>query len=478
MAILVQLNPIVQIEKTSDYIDLSLEGSTRKRRINNLRPALIELINSLKHKNLAVVEHVKSISTVFRDENVLNLLLIISRLEESGFFIYKYVLKDKLLFTLEPNNYNYTKTQKVKPNDLLLINEDFNLTIDNDSRFLIDIPFSESTIKIYNKIIFEFIDCFRVPETIESLKNFENIDSEDIIDWATMFLNAGVLKIHSDSEKIDCDLNQRIWGLIDLNFHYRTRRGFHKKPNGATWRGKNMNNYPKNAIADKYLDTIKLIKPTHPKNQPGFFNIIEKRKSKRSYSQGSLLNQEEISRLLWYSFREKSIIHKNDVQDDYTHRPVASGGAIHELEIFLLINKMSDLAKGLYHYDPKGHKLGVIQTDISEPARKILRECSESALMDKGQHPHVVIIIAADYGKLAYKYEGVTYALILKHAGVLIQQLYLVSTAIELAPSAIGCGDSKAFSDMSGFDIKNVTSVAEFILGPLAEEEIATNQEK
>ena len=78
---------------------------------------------------------------------------------------------------------------------------------------------------------------------------------------------------------------------------------------------------------------------------------------------------------------------------------------------------------------------------------------------------NVLIIIAAEYGKLAYKYEDITYSLILKHSGVLIQQLYLVATALNLAPSALGTGNIDLFSKITGLNILKQTSVAEFILG-------------
>ena len=45
-----------------------------------------------------------------------------------------------------------------------------------------------------------------------------------------------------------------------------------------------------------------------------------------------------------------------------------------------------------------------------------------------------------------------SYAMILKDAGVLTQQMYLVATAMGLAPCALGAGDSQAFAELSGLD--------------------------
>lgn len=62
------------------------------------------------------------------------------------------------------------------------------------------------------------------------------------------------------------------------------------------------------------------------------------------------------------------------------------------------------------------------------------------------QPPDILFQFAARYGRLSWKYEGIVYALILKYAGVIMQQLYLVATALNLAPCSLGCGDSELFA--------------------------------
>ena len=46
-----------------------------------------------------------------------------------------------------------------------------------------------------------------------------------------------------------------------------------------------------------------------------------------------------------------------------------------------------------------------------------------------------------------------------------MQNMYLVATAMELAPCAIGDGDSDLFAEASGLDYYTEGSVGEFILG-------------
>ena len=56
------------------------------------------------------------------------------------------------------------------------------------------------------------------------------------------------------------------------------------------------------------------------------------------------------------------------------------------------------------------------------------------------------------------------YAVTLKNAGALYQQMYLVATAMNLAPCGLGGGDSDLFAEAAGLDYYAETSVGEFLL--------------
>ena len=57
------------------------------------------------------------------------------------------------------------------------------------------------------------------------------------------------------------------------------------------------------------------------------------------------------------------------------------------------------------------------------------------------------------------------YNVMLKNVGVLYQTMYLVATAMDLAPCALGGGDSDLFTRAAGLDYYAETSVGEFLLG-------------
>jgi SagB-type dehydrogenase family enzyme len=57
------------------------------------------------------------------------------------------------------------------------------------------------------------------------------------------------------------------------------------------------------------------------------------------------------------------------------------------------------------------------------------------------------------------------YALVLKNLGALYTTMYLVATAMGLAPCALGGGDSELFSQAIGLDPYAEPAVGEFLLG-------------
>ena len=79
--------------------------------------------------------------------------------------------------------------------------------------------------------------------------------------------------------------------------------------------------------------------------------------------------------------------------------------------------------------------------------------------------PQVLILIAARFARAMWKYESMAYALVLKDVGVMYQTMYLVATAMGLAPCSLGGGHSDAFAAAAGLDPYAETSVGEFTLG-------------
>jgi SagB-type dehydrogenase family enzyme len=151
------------------------------------------------------------------------------------------------------------------------------------------------------------------------------------------------------------------------------------------------------------------------------------------------------------------------VRQDFAGRPYPAGGGLYELELYAVIQACNHLAPGLYHYDPAGHRLIRLRERTPEVAA-LLRDAAESTATPEDTL-QVLLILAARFPRLAWKYESIAYALTLKHVGVLFQTMYLTATAMGLAPCAIGGGDADLFARAAGTDYYAETSVGEFLLG-------------
>ena len=151
---------------------------------------------------------------------------------------------------------------------------------------------------------------------------------------------------------------------------------------------------------------------------------------------------------------------------NFASRPYPGSGAMYELDLYVVVQRCAGLAPGLYRYDPLRHALATI--DAAEmDVELLLAEAAGSAGMAPDSL-QVLLVIAARFERVAWKYESIAYSLILKDTGALIQTMYLAATAMGLAPCALGCGDSDLFARAAGTNYYVKTSVGEFLLGSKA----------
>jgi len=96
----------------------------------------------------------------------------------------------------------------------------------------------------------------------------------------------------------------------------------------------------------------------------------------------------------------------------------------------------------------------------------------QAALATTGAPPRlqVLLIVTARFQRLSWKYESIAYATVLKDVGVLYQTMYLVATAMGLAPCAVGGGNADLAARILGLDYLAESSVGEFLLGSRGED--------
>ncbi|HWG98302.1 MAG TPA: SagB family peptide dehydrogenase [Pilimelia sp.] len=192
---------------------------------------------------------------------------------------------------------------------------------------------------------------------------------------------------------------------------------------------------------------------------PTFTAVLEDRRSVREHDADHPLHVEQLGEFLYRCARVRGVAVLDGIE--HLDRPFPSGGAVHELEIYPVVNRVTGLAPGLYHYDGHEHRLEAVSGD--GPAVRRLLELAE--LATGATAPQVLLVVTARFGRLMTKYEGMGYAAILKDVGVLYQTMYGVATAMGLAPCGIGGGDAAVFNAATGRDYLTESVVGEFLLG-------------
>jgi oxazoline/thiazoline dehydrogenase len=171
----------------------------------------------------------------------------------------------------------------------------------------------------------------------------------------------------------------------------------------------------------------------------------------------------EVGALLYHAARvQHTIAHGRHGQPyEASLRPYPSGGACHPLEIYLAVASCRGLTTGFHHYDPGDHALDHL-AEAGHVVDRIIRSYSQ---FETTEPPPILVVITARFARTMQRYREIGYAMILKESGALMQNLYLVATALGLAPCALGSGDSAMIAEAIGSDFFEESSVAEMALG-------------
>jgi SagB-type dehydrogenase family enzyme len=147
---------------------------------------------------------------------------------------------------------------------------------------------------------------------------------------------------------------------------------------------------------------------------------------------------------------------------EYAPRPYPSAGASYEIELYVAVHKCQGLDRGFYHYDAGAHALVPIG---ARPGQLDALLGGAAYAMGVPAPPQILITIAARFGRLAWKYSSLAYALALKDTGVLMQTFYLMATQMRLGGCAIGTTNIDLFSKMTGIEFHVEGPVGQFALG-------------
>jgi SagB-type dehydrogenase family enzyme len=192
---------------------------------------------------------------------------------------------------------------------------------------------------------------------------------------------------------------------------------------------------PKPTISDTYLE-----------------EAIEERRSVRIYSKEGI-SLDELSQLLWAG---QGI---TDPLGDFRAAP--SAGALYPIELYIVPNNVKGAECGIYHYEPKEHKL-VLVKEGQFGAEMEKAAFGQSYVNDAA----AIIIFTAIPSRSSAKYgeEGAARFINIE-AGHISQNILLQAVALDLGATPIG-GFSQDFVDMlMGLDGEKEKSIYLTIVG-------------
>jgi SagB-type dehydrogenase family enzyme len=333
----------------------------------------------------------------------------------------------------------------------------------------------ESPLSLVRTILYGHTGAALVAELAQPRTYPDLCDSIDGLarDMAQTFLNllanANLIAEVGEENMLPEDENPTLaqWSFADLLFHSRSRQGRHDYSIGGNFPflGKIA---PLPALKPKMSeDAIILYKPDIDRleqKDPPFTRVLENRKSIRNYGDQPITAQ-QLGEFLYRVVRVRQIIEPDpgrSLHYQASSRPYPSGGATYDLELYVTVNSCAEVPSGIYHYDPLDHQLCRL-VDRNAYVDALLHDAKFSAGLSS--EPQVLITLASRFQRLSWKYSGIAYATTLKNVGVLYQTMYLVATAMGLAPCGLGAGNSNIFAEAVGTDYFAESSVGEFILG-------------
>jgi SagB-type dehydrogenase family enzyme len=278
-----------------------------------------------------------------------------------------------------------------------------------------------------------------------------------------LLVATGIVELDAEPE----DPSLALWDFHDLVFHSRSRLGRHDHPFGGLFRH-SATHEPVEAVAAPPAETlIALPRPDWAEvvgRDPTLTEALESRCSVRDYDP-TPVTKAQLGELLYRAARIRGVVPveaEGMPAYDALDRPFPTGGGSGELELYLTVARCEGLDAGAYHYDAAAHGLRRLET--TERDRAELLGAAWRAAAGRVE-PQVLITVTSRFGRLSWKYSSIAYALTLKHVGVLYQTLYLVATAMGLAPCALGSGDADAAARAFGLDWATESSVGEFLIG-------------
>lgn len=173
----------------------------------------------------------------------------------------------------------------------------------------------------------------------------------------------------------------------------------------------------------------------------GLWDVLRRRRSVRAYSE-DFVTLGQVSQLLWAMQGITGSI------GDFKLRTAPSAGALYPIETYLCVNRVSELPRGVYHYDIQGHTLELLKE--GDYGQSVMRGALDQQLAEKAA---LVVIWSAVFERSTWKYLERAYRYIFLDVAHIAQNLALASEGLGLGSCQIGAiydDEMNAVLDLDG----------------------------
>jgi SagB-type dehydrogenase family enzyme len=269
----------------------------------------------------------------------------------------------------------------------------------------------------------------------------------------------------------DVDPALTFWRPVDLMFHVRTNLGRHDEEFGMTYPREDGLHIEPVVAPQRGGPAIDLYRPRLPElvaADPPFTAVVEGRRP-LGRSDEPVLTARDVGELLYRTARVRSFYEEareGHPRVTLSERPYPTSGSCYAFEVYTAVNTCSGIARGVYHYDPVRHQLEPLSAGDAG-----VDELLEAGRIGAGlrAQPPLLMVITARFCRLSWKYDGLSYALVLKDLGHLTQTALLVSTAMGLQSDTVEGSDIELSARVLGTDWRTESSVAAVVIGAQAE---------
>jgi len=395
------------------------------------------------------------------------LYFALGEIERKGFLRYTVTQRGRALATLEPVAPAF-RLEEISIDGKFLLSR-FGCLRRVGDKMMVESPLGHARVVVHDGRGAALLALLATPHTAAELATaLHELDEATVSAFIALLVNAKAVSACAENGRIaeDDSVALRQWEFHDLLFHSRSRLGRHNYRYGGTYRFVDV------------LPPLPAVRPPGPGRRIALFKpdmraleaadvpfsrVTEARRSVRARGEQPL-SAAQLGEFLYRAAPIKQVLpvsREHHIPYEASIRPCASGGAMHELDLYLTLWRCAGIEPGLYRYDPLAHEFEHV-ADLGPRQQRLLADACASSGLDTP--PDVLITLAARFQRVAWKYETMAYAVILKNTGALYQQMYLVATAMNLAPCGLGGGDSDLFAEAAGLDYYAETSVGEFML--------------